>query len=258
MTPDTQPADENLVQSEMISCNACKKEIHNSASMCPHCGAQRRTTRYKSKTVAALFAFFLGGFGAHRFYLGQWWGALYLLFFWLWIPGLIAFGEFVYFLLRDSRKWDEKYNEGIPAGPNDKSSSVLVTLLIIMGGFIFVAMLGIVAAVALPAYQDYTIRAKLAQSHTSAGFVMRAVESYAIDNRQWPSSINDVEVNKQVVTGLVGSVTVENGTVYVAPSQEVGVEGLVIYVPTESEGGVSWSCKESTIEPKYLPQECRQ
>jgi TM2 domain-containing membrane protein YozV/Tfp pilus assembly major pilin PilA len=248
---------DSLAHGEMISCNACKKEIHSSASTCPHCGAPRRSSRYKSKTVAALFAFFLGGFGGHRFYLGQWWGIFYLFFFWLWIPGLVAFCEFIYFLICDARKWDEKYNEGIPAGPNDKSSGVLIAVLIVFGGFTLIAVLGILAAIALPAYQDYTIRSKLTESHTSASSVMRAVESYASENGQWPANINDVEIDAKIVTEFVDSIAVDNGAVYVTPSSAVGVEGGIIYVPSESETGISWSCKASTLESKYLPQKCR-
>ena len=48
----------------------------------------------KSDVVAILLAFFLGSFGAHRFYLGETgWGILYLCFCWTFIPHLIAFVE---------------------------------------------------------------------------------------------------------------------------------------------------------------------
>jgi TM2 domain-containing membrane protein YozV len=48
----------------------------------------------KSDVVAILLAFFLGSFGAHRFYLGQTgWGILYLLFCWTLIPHLVSFVE---------------------------------------------------------------------------------------------------------------------------------------------------------------------
>jgi TM2 domain-containing membrane protein YozV len=48
----------------------------------------------KDATVAVLLAFFLGGFGAHRFYMGQiGLGILYALFFWTFIPAFIAFIE---------------------------------------------------------------------------------------------------------------------------------------------------------------------
>jgi len=258
MAIENQSEDAGLAHGEMISCKACHKEIHRTASMCPHCGAQTRTSRYKSKTVAALFAFFLGGFGGHRFYLGQWWGVFYLLFFWLWIPGLIALGEFIYFLMCDSRKWDEKYNEGIPSGPDDKSSGAIIVLFIVFGGFILVAFLGILAAVAIPAYQDYTVRARLAESHASASLVMQAVESYDSGNRQWPATISEVDITDEVLTTFVDSIAVDNGVIYVTPSPDVGVEGAVIYVPSQTQEGIAWSCKESTVASRYLPQKCRQ
>ncbi len=48
----------------------------------------------KSDVTAILLAFFLGSFGAHRFYLGQTgWGILYLLFCWTFIPHLVSFVE---------------------------------------------------------------------------------------------------------------------------------------------------------------------
>ena len=50
-----------------------------------------------------LFAFFLGGFGAHKFYAGKTaQGFLYLIFFWTFIPGIIAFIEFILALAKDA------------------------------------------------------------------------------------------------------------------------------------------------------------
>ncbi len=68
----------------------------------------------KSKTVAALLAFFLGGLGIHKFYLGEnLAGILYLLFFWTLIPGLIAFFEFIGLLLMSDQAFNSKYNSGL-------------------------------------------------------------------------------------------------------------------------------------------------
>jgi len=66
----------------------------------------------KSKVVAAILAWFLGGFGVHRFYLGQVGkGLLYLLFFWTGIPFLIAFIDFILFLTMSEKKFNFRYNQ---------------------------------------------------------------------------------------------------------------------------------------------------
>lgn len=65
----------------------------------------------KSKIVAAILAWFLGGLGIHKFYLGQnGQGVLYLLFCWTFIPSLIAFVEFIKLLCMNESEFDKKYN----------------------------------------------------------------------------------------------------------------------------------------------------
>lgn len=65
----------------------------------------------KSKSTTVILAFFLGGLGIHRFYLGQTGlGIAYLLFSWTLIPGLIAFIDFIGFLCMSDEKFNRKYN----------------------------------------------------------------------------------------------------------------------------------------------------
>lgn len=67
----------------------------------------------KNKTTAAVLAFFLGGLGVHRFYLGQTGlGILYLIFCWTFIPAIIAFVDFIIFLTMEEDKFNVKYNQG--------------------------------------------------------------------------------------------------------------------------------------------------
>ena len=65
----------------------------------------------KSKSTATLLAFFLGGLGIHRFYLGQnVMGILYLVFCWTFIPALIAFFDFFVFIFMSENRFNYKYN----------------------------------------------------------------------------------------------------------------------------------------------------
>jgi TM2 domain-containing membrane protein YozV len=98
-----------VIMSEMVFCRGCGKEIHKSALSCPHCGARQRSSSAKSKVVAGVLALLLGGLGIHRFYLGQWWGLLYLAFCWTFVPLVIAFIEAIIFFLSSDEAWEAKY-----------------------------------------------------------------------------------------------------------------------------------------------------
>lgn len=67
-------------------------------------------TKTKSRLMAALLAFFLGGIGIHKFYLGQTaMGVVYLLFSWTFIPMFISWIEGVVYLLSSERAFALKY-----------------------------------------------------------------------------------------------------------------------------------------------------
>lgn len=66
----------------------------------------------KSKTTAAILAFFLGGLGIHRFYLGQTgMGILFLLFCWTGIPAIIALIDFIRYLCMSDQEFHAKYSK---------------------------------------------------------------------------------------------------------------------------------------------------
>lgn len=92
-------------------CSGCGKQIHASARACPNCGyTQAGRDAEKSKIVAALLALFLGGFGIHKFYLGRiGWGIAYLIFFWTFIPAIMAFVEGIIYLCMPEDRFHAKY-----------------------------------------------------------------------------------------------------------------------------------------------------
>ena len=65
----------------------------------------------RNRTAALLICFFGGGFGIHKFYLGRnVQGILYLLFSWTFIPGIIAFFEFLGLCFMSDREFDARFN----------------------------------------------------------------------------------------------------------------------------------------------------
>ncbi|RMW96816.1 NINE protein [Allofranklinella schreckenbergeri] len=104
-------------------CSECGSVIKAKAELCPKCGVRQLpvasaflgghsslAANGKSRIAAALFAFFLGGVGGHKFYLGQvGMGILYLVFCWTFVPALIAFIEFIVFLTMSDADFNKKY-----------------------------------------------------------------------------------------------------------------------------------------------------
>ena len=80
----------------------------------------------KDKNIAAILAFPLfGGWGAHKFYLGQVGaGIVYLAFAWTLIPAIVSFFEFIILALMDRDEFNRRYN-GTALGP----ASVVVNML---------------------------------------------------------------------------------------------------------------------------------
>lgn len=68
----------------------------------------------KVRTNAILWCFFLGAFGAHKFYLGQTGlGIAYLLFCWTGIPSIVALVEFIMMLLMSDDEFNRKFNGSV-------------------------------------------------------------------------------------------------------------------------------------------------
>lgn len=151
MTENVYDAPASTLEKDTVYCRECGNKISRTAITCGNCGAEQNTGG-RSKVAAGLLAIFLGGFGFHRFYLGQWWGIFYLLFFWAWLPGLIAFVEGIVFLCTSNESWNRKYG-------NTKGSSVIA---LVIGAFLLIFVIGILAAIAIPAYQEYVTRAQQA------------------------------------------------------------------------------------------------
>ncbi len=247
-----------MTTANMVFCSGCGKQIHKTAVSCPQCGANQRKGRYKSKVAAGVLAILLGNIGIHRFYLGQWWGIFYLLFFWTFIPTFIALIEGVVFLVGDQQKWDDKYNQG--QGPQGGESSAVWVIAIIVGLFVVIAIVGILAAIAIPAYHDYTLRARVAQSLEQARATQTKASEFIIAKRAMPSSNADLGLPTETGSQFVRAINVTPGGViviqYSAAAQQLNDKTLTLE-PIIENNELRWACTGGTVEKKYRPQACR-
>jgi type IV pilus assembly protein PilA len=126
---------------------------------------------------------------------------------------------------------------------------------------IVVAIIGILAAVALPAYQDYTIRARVSELVLSASAARHTVT----ENIQNNPNTTDKGLGAQVpVSGRVTAASVDATTGVISVSGDssaasVGTAVTITLTPNPTaDGKVTWLCKAGTTDMfKYVPAECR-
>ena len=139
-----------------------------------------------------------------------------------------------------------------------QSGFTLIELMIV------IAIVGILAAIALPAYQDYTVRAKMSEPLALLSEAKTTVTEYYVTNNALPSeAVSGIRVspNTDIVKSLALStaggplltVTMQDGVV------PTGTTTFTLSGWTAS-GTIQWKCKPggtSAIENKYLPANCR-
>ncbi|MDB5818265.1 MAG: hypothetical protein JWQ11_1905 [Rhizobacter sp.] len=130
---------------------------------------------------------------------------------------------------------------------------------------IVVAIIGILAAVALPAYRDYTVRAKVSELILAASSAKTAVSELVNSNGVFPSTASGQaaftpQASKYVAnvayaysSDTAASITVTSTT---ADSAISGVT-LALNGLATSTGQITWTCAAGTIAAKYLPSSCK-
>ncbi|MCG6871369.1 MAG: pilin [Gammaproteobacteria bacterium] len=128
---------------------------------------------------------------------------------------------------------------------------------------IVVAIIGILAAIAIPSYIDYTARAQMSEAVELMGGTKTPLAEYFADRGAWPSALASVASTlsgKYVATisGAVGGTT----STYVVTGlmKAANVNNLIqsqTATLTTADAGRTWTCAAGTVDEKYLPAACR-
>lgn len=128
---------------------------------------------------------------------------------------------------------------------------------------IVIAIVGILAAVALPAYQDYTIRARISEPLALLGEAKTSLTEYFIANGTLPANATAAGIRSVIGTDLVSTMGVSstgNITVTLTSDPALGpaANGSIIFSNMGTGSGtIVYKCIAGTIIPKYLPANCR-
>ena len=134
---------------------------------------------------------------------------------------------------------------------------------------IVVAIIGILAAVAIPAYQDYIARAQVSEAVSLMGSGKTPMAEYFASQGAWPSAASDVMGNTQ--GKYTGSISIGGGSAattafltLVATMASAGVNSNIVSKTvglSTGDGGKIWTCfttgSGSPMDAKYVPSNCR-
>jgi type IV pilus assembly protein PilA len=138
---------------------------------------------------------------------------------------------------------------------NVQKGFTLIELMIV------VAIIGILAAIAIPAYSDYTERAKVSELVTLGSACKASVSEYYQAQGVFPADNNAAGCNS-ASTAKVQSITVTgtantSGTITVLSNLSKATGNYILIGTPTTNDSVQWDCTTSSILDKYLPANCR-
>ena len=154
---------------------------------------------------------------------------------------------------------------------NAQKGFTLIELMIV------VAIIGILAAIAIPAYQNYTKRAHVTEGINLAGGAKASVAEFYSSNNRFPdtnasaglAAATDIKGNATASVGVGavdGTTKTKAGLIFIKYNNKVdGTKNILVLSPSTTAGGIQWKCSRtdttiasgSAIDQELVPSNCR-
>ena len=124
---------------------------------------------------------------------------------------------------------------------------------------IVVAIIGILAAIALPAYQDYTVRAKVSEVVLAASNPKTNVAEFYQSKGKLPTaaSLGTIDTKSKFVRSVAWDGTSKiTATATTVADKNVAGKTITLTAATRSNGQIDWTCA-GDIPSKYMPASCK-
>jgi len=128
------------------------------------------------------------------------------------------------------------------------------------GALMTVAIIGILAAIAIPAYQDYVARSKVMGPLRALEEIQQRATPYVEEHGAYPDSFDQIGVPAEAADFPAGTIAlVEGGLELTLHDRMNALDGkTIVYGAYRTDDGkIAWDCTGGTLEPKYRPLKCR-
>jgi Zn-dependent protease with chaperone function len=154
-----------------------------------------------------------------------------------------------------------RLTNGGTAAPARNPFAYLVAIFVPFGGrlgggfsfLILIYIVGVLAAIAIPAYHDYTIRAQLTTVAIESQPAREKLAAYYLSNHRIPDSLETASLAPQLVDGSPLSLDPKGMSLTVKTKH-----GELVFVPSEANGRIVWTCTNGEgLKVTQLPPSCR-
>lgn len=143
-------------------------------------------------------------------------------------------------------------------GGTSTAAAAVAGVLGAVGAFLFIS---IMAAVSLPAYQDYVVRSHVSEAEVLARATSVTVEDFYRSHQRIPASLEEAGGAPVAGSAAIRGIGVDGASGIVSVTLDaapVAGQTLLLVPSLDASGQFSWSCTSQDIDPRHLPAACRQ